>query len=66
MIHDVHKVRVRETEAGLVVNFHCRADPSLDVARVHVAVDAIERATRAGEPRIIRIVGHAEPPPKAG
>jgi hypothetical protein len=36
------------------------------VARVHVAVDAIERATRAGEPRIIRIVGHAEPPPKAG
>jgi cation diffusion facilitator family transporter len=66
MIHDVHKVRVRETEAGLVVNFHCRADPSLDVARVHVAVDAIERATRAGEPRIIRIVGHAEPPPMAG
>ena len=28
-IHDVHNVRVRDTEAGEIVNFHCRAAPSI-------------------------------------
>ncbi|MBV1704898.1 MAG: cation diffusion facilitator family transporter [Hyphomicrobiales bacterium] len=58
---DVHDVRVRSTPAGLIVNWHCRADGALDVASVHAAVDAVETAVRRAYPGVARIVGHAEP-----
>lgn len=60
-IHDIHSVRVRQTAKGLVVNYHCRVDPALDVAAVHDAVDAIERAVRIARPQVCRLVSHAEP-----
>ncbi len=60
-IHDIHSVRVRQTAKGLVVNYHCRVDPALDVAAVHAAVDAIERAVRIARPQVYRLVSHAEP-----
>lgn len=60
-VHDIHSVRVRQTRNGLVVNYHCRVDPSLDVAAVHAAVDAIERAVRLAQPQVCRLVSHAEP-----
>lgn len=60
-IHDIHSVRVRQTAKGLVVNYHCRVDPALDVACVHDAVDAIERAVRIARPQVCRLVSHAEP-----
>jgi cation diffusion facilitator family transporter len=60
-IHDIHSVRVRQTAKGLVVNYHCRVDPALDVAAVHAAVDAIERAVRLARPQVCRLVSHAEP-----
>ncbi|WP_449256701.1 cation diffusion facilitator family transporter [Bosea sp. (in: a-proteobacteria)] len=60
-IHDIHSVRVRQTAKGLVVNYHCRVDPALDVAAVHAAVDAIERAVRIARPQVCRLVSHAEP-----
>jgi divalent metal cation (Fe/Co/Zn/Cd) transporter len=56
-------VRVRETCNGLVVNYHCRVDPTLDVLAVHTAVDAIERAVRLARPNVCRLVSHAEPMP---
>ena len=46
-IRDVHDVRVRETDDGEIVNFHCRVDPSLSVQAVHEKVDALERALQA-------------------
>jgi cation diffusion facilitator family transporter len=58
---DVHEVRVRETDDGIIVNYHCRVDSTLSVDAVHAAVDAIERAVREEFPQIVRIVGHAEP-----
>lgn len=61
IIHDVHNVRVREGAKGLIVNFHCRAAPDLDIASVHAAVDAIEREVRSEREDILRIIGHAEP-----
>jgi divalent metal cation (Fe/Co/Zn/Cd) transporter len=61
-IASIHNVRVRETPAGLVVNYHCHAAPDLSVDEVHHAVDAIERAIRADFPMVARLVGHAEPP----
>ncbi len=61
-IHDIHNVRVRDTDAGEVVNFHCRAAPSMSVIKVHENVDEIERALRRAFPTVKRVVSHAEPP----
>jgi len=61
-IHDIHNVRVRDTEAGEIVNFHCRAAPSMSVIKVHQGVDEIERALRRAFPTIKRVISHAEPP----
>jgi cation diffusion facilitator family transporter len=58
---EVHDVRVRATDAGLIVNYHCRVDPALDVATVHELVDELERRVRLAHPDILRVVGHAEP-----
>ncbi|HEU0081311.1 MAG TPA: cation diffusion facilitator family transporter, partial [Bradyrhizobium sp.] len=60
-IHDVHNVRVRDTAAGEIVNFHCRARPSMSVIEVHEHVDAIERALRRAFPAVKRVISHAEP-----
>jgi cation diffusion facilitator family transporter len=60
-VADVHSVRVRETGHGLVVNFHCRVDPSLDVTTVHDRVDQLEHLVRSDVPEIVRIVTHTEP-----
>ena len=61
MIRDVHNVRVRETDEGEIVNFHCRVDPALTVQTVHEKVDELERALRHRSPSIKRVIGHAEP-----
>jgi divalent metal cation (Fe/Co/Zn/Cd) transporter len=61
MIRDVHDVRVRETDEGEIVNFHCRVDPALTVQAVHEKVDELERALRRRSPSISRVIGHAEP-----
>ncbi len=60
-IRDVHDVRVRETPQGLIVNFHCRADPSLTVQEVHAAVDELEHRLCESRPEVFRAIGHAEP-----
>ena len=60
-IHDVHNVRVRDTDAGEIVNFHCRAVPSMSVIAVHEKVDEIERALRRAFPAVKRVISHAEP-----
>ena len=61
-IHDIHNVRVRDTDAGEIVNFHCRAEPSMSVIKVHESVDEIERALRRAFPTVKRVISHAEPP----
>jgi cation diffusion facilitator family transporter len=60
-LRDVHDVRVRETEEGEIVNFHCYVDPALTVADVHEKVDEVERGLRLRYPTIKRVIGHAEP-----
>src|SRR6202521_4375586 len=61
-IHNIHSVRVRNTDAGEIVNFHCRAAPSMSVIKVHENVDEIERALRRAFPTVKRVISHAEPP----
>src|SRR5215467_1017657 len=58
---EVHDVRVRDTSAGEIVNFHCQVDPALSVSTVHDMVDALERRLRRQFPTIQRVIGHAEP-----
>lgn len=61
LVGQIHDVRVRMTEQGEIVNFHCRVDPALTVETVHAKVDDIERALRERFPSITRVIGHAEP-----
>jgi cation diffusion facilitator family transporter len=61
-IHDIHSVRVRDTDAGEIVNFHCHAAPWMSVIKVHENVDEIERALRRAFPTVKRVISHAEPP----
>jgi cation diffusion facilitator family transporter len=61
MIRDVHDVRVRETDEGEIVNFHCHVDPALTVQAVHEKVDELEQALRRRSASIKRVIGHAEP-----
>lgn len=58
---DVHNVRARRSDEGVVVNFHCRFAGDTDVETLHDAIDAIERRVRQIRPDIRRAIGHAEP-----
>jgi len=61
VVDDIHAVRVRATDEGLIVNFHCRAAPSISVADLHTAIDDVERAIRATRLSVRRVIGHGEP-----
>jgi divalent metal cation (Fe/Co/Zn/Cd) transporter len=61
MLTHIHNVRVRQTDVGLVVNYHCLAAPTLTVAEVHAHVDQLERSLRRAHKSLFRLVGHAEP-----
>lgn len=62
LVDNIHSVRARLTDDGLIVNFHCYVDPVRTVAEVHKAVDELERMFRASHPEVLRVIGHAEPP----
>jgi cation diffusion facilitator family transporter len=57
----IHDVRVRQTDEGEIVNFHCQVEPSLSVHDVHERVDDLERRLRDRFPTVRRVIGHAEP-----
>jgi cation diffusion facilitator family transporter len=61
LLGEVHDVRVRETDDGEIVNFHCLVDPALAVAAVHDKVDEVERALKRRWSSVKRVIGHAEP-----
>jgi cation diffusion facilitator family transporter len=58
---NVHEVRVRHTDQGLFIYFHCQAAPDHSVEQVHDAVDRLERHIRREFPEARRVVAHAEP-----
>lgn len=60
-LRNIHDVRVRETDEGEIVNFHCHVDPDMTVQTVHEKVDALERALKLHSSLIKRVIGHAEP-----
>jgi cation diffusion facilitator family transporter len=60
-LSDLHKVRARETDMGLIVYFHCRTDPDLTVEAMHERAERIEHALRHAFRSVWRIVAHIEP-----
>lgn len=60
-ISDIHNVRVRRNSEGLFVHYHCRFDPSETIETVHQVIDRIETELQHEEPRIKRVIAHAEP-----
>jgi cation diffusion facilitator family transporter len=65
LVGDIHHVRLRAAGTGYYGVFHCRADRAAPIEAVHREVDALERAACAQFPAISRIIGHAEPEPRA-
>lgn len=61
IVQEVHNVRIRSTELGLIMNFHCRLPPDMLVSDAHTAVDEVERRVRSLHPEVVRVIGHAEP-----
>jgi len=62
---EVHDVRVRQSAAGLVVNYHCLMDANTNVLTAHENVDRLEQKFRNAFPDLVRVVGHAEPSRKS-
>lgn len=60
-VSDIHNVRVRRNSEGLFVYYHCRFDPAETIETVHEVIDRIETDLRHEEPRINRVIAHAEP-----
>lgn len=58
---DLHDIRVRRTDDGLYVHYHCRFDAAATVERVHDTIDRIERDLRDEIPAVRRVIAHAEP-----
>ena len=61
VVQEIHAVRVRATDEGIIVNFHCRARPDIAIADLHAAIDDVERAVRATRLVVRRVIGHGEP-----
>jgi divalent metal cation (Fe/Co/Zn/Cd) transporter len=61
VLRNVHDVRLRDTEDGRVVNFHCDVDAARTVSEVHELVDELERGLRRRFGEVKRVIGHAEP-----
>lgn len=61
LLTDPHNIRVRQTEKGLFVHYHCRFAPEISVEAVHETVDRVEVALMKNVGGILRVVAHAEP-----
>lgn len=61
ILSDIHNIRVRKSEGGLYVHYHCRFKASQTIDTVHSVVDRIENALKKEFHLIQRVVAHAEP-----
>lgn len=60
-ISDLHNIRIRQTEHGLFVHYHCRFAGRETVDSVHDDIDRLEARLQARYPGIRRVIAHAEP-----
>jgi cation diffusion facilitator family transporter len=60
-ISDIHNIRIRQTDEGLFIHYHCRFSPAETVDDVHSVIDRIENGLQERFPSIRRVIAHAEP-----
>ena len=60
-LSDVHNIRIRKTDHGLFIHYHCRFAPEETIDNVHTVVDQIENGLQDKFPSIRRVIAHAEP-----
>jgi cation diffusion facilitator family transporter len=60
-LSDLHDVRVRRSEDGLYIHYHCHFAATETVEAVHNSVDQIETGLKSKFKNIHRVVAHAEP-----
>jgi len=58
---DIHNIRIRQTDQGLFIHYHCRFAPEETVDNVHSMLDQIENDLQGKFPTIRRVIAHAEP-----
>jgi cation diffusion facilitator family transporter len=61
LLHNIHNIRVRFTEGGHYVHYHCRFEGATTVDTAHDVIDRVERKLMEASPTIKRVVAHAEP-----
>ncbi len=61
MVEEIHNIRLRRAASGDFVYYHCRFPPETSVRNAHAAIDHLEDQLKAANPKIIRVVAHAEP-----
>jgi cation diffusion facilitator family transporter len=57
----IHNIRIRQTDQGLFIHYHCRFAPEETIDDVHTVVDHIENGLQDKFPTIRRVIAHAEP-----
>lgn len=60
-LSDVHSIRIRQTDQGLFIHYHCRFAPEETIDDVHTVIDHIENGLQDKFPTIRRVIAHAEP-----
>lgn len=61
LMSGLHNIRVRLSDGGLYVHYHCRFRANQPIDSVHEIIDRIENALKKKFPTIQRVVAHAEP-----
>ena len=61
LVRNLHSIRIRDTDAGIAVHYHCHFPPTTSVFDVHKIVDRIEDGLKLKLPQVWRVVAHAEP-----
>lgn len=60
-LSDLHSIRIRQTDQGIFVHYHCRFDGNASVDAVHTCIDHVENGLADKFPAIRRVIAHAEP-----
>ncbi len=58
---DIHSIRLRKTEEGLFLHYHCRCSPAETVEHIHQDIDRVEAGLKDRFGDIRRVIAHAEP-----
>lgn len=60
-LSDIHSIRLRKTEEGLFLHYHCRCSPGESVEAIHKDIDRVEAGLKDRFGDIRRVIAHAEP-----